>query len=506
MKKQIALTLWLVFAGVCGIYGQVLIGPGRENLHKAAALELKSETGREGLLMPRVALTSATIWAPVDGNAVNGMIVYNSNNTKQNGLNGKGLYTWTDGRWYIVSSPVPCIEAPQDPVLKINGSDKKDLFVPLLLYVDNPEAGTSYEWNLPAGLIGHSNSNVITVIGSGEGTYTVTVQASNECGKSNVISQKIIIEKEIMLPAPDQSGHTQIQGVTCYDTAQTDDTGGPCGSLASRRPAFPDSDASKRTRPYTFSIQDNTGMSNLRIGYIDDADGIIKSVSGSVPGTLTLNAYPISVVFADDINSIVKGKGVKSTATLYAVYTENGTEKCILLTITVQDCACCPLDYAKIVKNAAYQGADVVYYAPNVPILDQLKHFQQIPNSALCVWNENQGDSVPRYTNRWPDAQKFCTETMAVNYGDGWRLPNIAEMYYNLHRIFYDDGGNRTSSRQRASRFMSSTAQRFNRDNLMYTRIRWASPSVVEMDGSTLYRYSEIGGYLNYRCVKTIDY
>jgi hypothetical protein len=505
MKKQIVLTLWLILANICGIYGQVLIGPGHRNLHAGAALELKSDAGMAGLLMPRVVLTSATIWAPVDGNAVDGMTVYNSNDITQNGLNGKGLYTWTDGRWFLVSSPVLCTAAPEDPVLKINESDEIDLFVPFLLYADNPKAGVSYEWTLPAELIGQSSSNVITVIGSKEGTYTVTVQASDECGKSSIISKEINIKKIIKIPGVDQSGHTQIQGVTCYDTAQTDDTDGPCGSLSYRHPAFPDSDATKRTRPYIFSIQDNTDMSDLIVGYTNDADGIIKSVSGNVRGALTSNEYPVSVVFADNINSIVKGKGKKSTALLYAIYTEKGIEKCVLLTITVQDCVCCPIDYAYIIENAAYDGADIMYYDTGEP-KDHLKHFKLIPNSALCVWKENQGKAVPDYTNSWTDAQKFCTETMVANYGEGWRLPNIAEMYYNLHQIFYNDGGLKGSLNGGASRFMSSTAQRRNRDNLMYTRMRNnTSTAVVEVDGSTLYRYGK-GGYLNYRCVKTIGF
>jgi hypothetical protein len=504
MKKQIAFTLWLIFGSICGIHGQVLIGPGNEKPHAGAALELKPEANRAGLLMPRVALTSATVWTPVNGNAVNGMTVYNSNNITQNGLNGKGLYTWTDGRWYLVSSPEPCTSAPQNPVLKVNGQDKTDLFIPFLLYVDNPEAGVSYEWNLPTELIGHSNSNVITVIGSKEGTYTVTVQASNECGKSNVISQEINIEKEIILPEVDESGHTQIQGITCYDVAQTDDTGGSCGSLSSRRPAFSDNDISKRTKRYIFSMQDNTGISNLRVGYTDDAEGIIKSVSGNVPGTLTLNEHPITVVFADDINIIVKGKGKKSTAKLYAIYTDNGTDKCILLTITVQDCACCPLDYATIIENAVYEGADIVDYVPGQPTVAQLKYFQLIPNSALCVWKENQGKPVPANTNSWPEAQKFCTETMTANYGDGWRLPNIAEMYYNLHRTFYDDGGRLGSTNGKNSRYISSTAQKYYSDKLMYTRINESNSTIVIIDGSTLLR--SLNGYLNYRCVKTIGY
>jgi hypothetical protein len=503
MKKKRIAILCLILASVYGARGQVIVGPGNEKLNAGAVLELKSDGHRAGLLMPRVTLTSATVWAPVGGNAVNGMTVYNSNDITQNGLNGKGTYTWIDGRWFASLSPEPCTVAPQNPVLKVNGSNQIGLFTPLLLYVDNPEAGVSYEWKLPAGLIGHSNSNVITIIGSKEGTYTVTVQAYNDCGKSTVVSHGVTIEKELELPPIDQSGHTQIQGITCYDVAQTDYTGEACGGLSSRHPAFPDNDASKRTRLYTFSIQENTNVSNLKVGYTDDAGGIIKSVSGDSPGALTANEYPISVVFADNINAIAKGK--KLTAKLYAIYTENQLDKCALLTITVQDCACCPLDSAKIMLNAAYEGADIVYTG-SMEVEEQLKDFTQIPNSALCVWKKNQGKhlSSDRITNNWTDAQKLCTETMAVTYGDGWRLPNIAELYYNLHREFYSDGGRAGSTREYVSRYMSSTAQRSNSEKLMFTRILDRTPDAIQIDGSTVPR--SVGAYLNYRCVKTINY
>ncbi|MDR2122423.1 MAG: PKD domain-containing protein [Flavobacteriaceae bacterium] len=507
MKKQILIrklfTLGFIFSGIWGIYGQVLINSNNNAIHSGAVLELKSEAKRAGLLMPKVALTSATVWAPVNGNAVNGMTVHNSNNTTQNGLNGKGVYTWTDGRWYLVSSSPPCTSAPKNPILNINGTTNKvDPYTPFLLYVTNPEAGVSYKWTLPSGLIGHSNSNVISVVGVKPGKYTVSVQAYNECGNSNSISQMINVE--ITLPDIDESGNAQIQGVTCYDVAQTDDTGGSCGSLSSRYPAF--NTADKRIRKYLLSLQSINGISDLKVGYTDDANGIIKLVSGNVPGTLSINEHIINVVFADDINTIVKGKGKKATAKIYAIYKENGKEKCVLLTITVQDCSCCPLDYAKIVENAAYKGADIVNANDIAEPLKALNHFELIPNSALCVWKTNQGNAITdagNLANNWTDANKYCTQTMVANYGESWRLPNIAEMYHNLHKIFYNDGGAGSSSRNGRSRFISSSAQAGKKDYLMYTIMD--NTGALKIDNSTL---SRINGslYGNYRCVKTIDY
>ena len=63
-----------------------------------AVLDLRSND-KLGLLMPQVALTSATVWAPVTGAAVEGMTVFNTSTSTANGLDGKGIYTWMDSKW-----------------------------------------------------------------------------------------------------------------------------------------------------------------------------------------------------------------------------------------------------------------------------------------------------------------------------------------------------------------------------------------------------------------------
>ncbi|MDR1877791.1 MAG: PKD domain-containing protein, partial [Flavobacteriaceae bacterium] len=308
MRKRLIFTLAFVASGMWNMSAQVAFGLMSNSTppHAGAALELKPEGGKAGLLMPRLALNSATVWAPVGGTPINGMTVYNTNDTTQNGLTGKGAYVWTDGRWYPLS-PIPCTSIPAIPVLDANGLNGGEIttFTPFLLFVTNPEPGVEYEWTVPDGLVGNSKSNVITIVGIKDGTYTIKVKAKNECGVSRELIYSVTV---FTLPPRDGTGNVTIQGITCYDVAQTDDTGGPCGSLVNRKPAFPNSDPSKRTRMYTLSIQDNTGIYDLRVGRMDDDDGIIKSVkileSGSdkLLGKLNKDEYTIEVVFADNIN------------------------------------------------------------------------------------------------------------------------------------------------------------------------------------------------------------
>ncbi|MDR1939110.1 MAG: DUF1566 domain-containing protein, partial [Tannerellaceae bacterium] len=225
------------------------------------------------------------------------------------------------------------------------------------------------------------------------------------------------------------------------------------------------------------------------------------SVSGDVPGTLYADEYPITVVFADDINNIVINKG-KSTAKLCAVFREgtgsSAVDKYVSLTITVQDCSCCPLNVAKVVEDAAYEGADVMASVADVV------HFAQIPGAALCVWKVNQGKPVDGIIgNSWGDANIKCTQTMAAEgYGDGWRLPNIAEMYYKLHQVFFKDGGNISSTYGTASRFLSNTVREGDRDMVYFTRSRTGEDVII--DGSSAPKEKPFNA--NFRCVKTINY
>lgn len=206
MKKErcLLLTLLMVLFFVEG-YGQVTIGSGEEP-HPGAVLELKSNDKR-GLLMPWVALEYNTRFAPVDGDGdtANGMLVYNTNagtvdaSNTANGLNGKGVYVWIDGKWYALKDCTGGVDC--DPVedicpVKVNGQESGTLTVQkgdiLTISVTNRSTSTDpvyYMWELPAGLtpIMMSYDASIEVVANLNGAISgdmIKVVAMNSCGET----------------------------------------------------------------------------------------------------------------------------------------------------------------------------------------------------------------------------------------------------------------------------------------------------------------------------------
>ena len=97
-------------------------GIGTNNPHPQAALEISSPD--KGLLIPRIALQSSSTLAPLSGvpsSSHESMLVYNTNTSTQNGLDGKGYYYWSSengGAWTKISSG----EAAPDDVRLIGNS------------------------------------------------------------------------------------------------------------------------------------------------------------------------------------------------------------------------------------------------------------------------------------------------------------------------------------------------------------------------------------------------
>ncbi|MDR0428950.1 MAG: hypothetical protein LBH58_00535 [Tannerellaceae bacterium] len=487
--KQVFVALGLFFPGLCGIEGQVLIGPGNEKLHAGASLELKAAGGTGGVMMPQVSLTSAMVWAPIEGSPVEGMMVYNTNETRQSDLEGKGIYTWVEGRWELVSHAVPCASPPADPVIASSGYvDPLEPFTPFLVYVDNAAEGVSYEWDVSPGMTGQSLSDVITVIGTGKADYTVSVRARNACGVSNKVSETFRIAP-FSLPPKEISGNGIIQGIACYNVSQ--------GNYST----FPDYDPNKRIRKYMLSLQYNNGVTNLKYGKTNDADGIIKSVSRGTSDDVTSGQYPITVVFADDVNDIIK-RTKRSTAEIYVSYFYMD-DKYNSLTITLQENSCCPYGLGKIVNNGAYMGVDI-FDLYNVSF--KISHFKPIPNASLCVWPLDQGSQIVpggSESNFWLNAHSKCNMSMS-QYGGGWRLPNLGEMYYKLHSFFLNNGGQNTSSDGTFSRYFSSTVKNNELNNVIHTQVNMQNPA-KSVTISDIPINKQISAKANYRCVKTIS-
>jgi uncharacterized protein (TIGR02145 family) len=103
MKKIFFLMLTFLIMNAASMNAQVTIGSDQDP-HGGAVLDLSQTSGTTGFLLPRVALTDVTQWAPLGGTSANGtgMVVYNTNAIVTNG-NGAGIYVWSGNTYGWVS-------------------------------------------------------------------------------------------------------------------------------------------------------------------------------------------------------------------------------------------------------------------------------------------------------------------------------------------------------------------------------------------------------------------
>jgi hypothetical protein len=211
MKKH----LWYIIFCLIGVLPlsdlQAQVAIGRINgVDTGAALELVSNTaGKGGMLLPKVVLPDARVWAPVEGittDEIEGMVVYNTNNTTANNLKGIGAYVWIENRWipFVAKNcATPPTPASLAAITILTTSIKsKEAFV---ASIDPVPGATSYEWELTTlsgggTLIGNSNTNFISLIGITAGTYKIRVQAKNACGASALIEKDITVTNPVECP------------------------------------------------------------------------------------------------------------------------------------------------------------------------------------------------------------------------------------------------------------------------------------------------------------------
>jgi len=196
IKKLEKYRLWikLIHLQACLVlvtlpaFSQVTIGKDSPP-HTGAALELVSNN-KKGLLLPQVALISATSWKPVvSDQPVNGMMVFNTNDIKtpESGLAGIGAYVWTDGKWNILDNE-DCPLPPQLGTITLSISGSVDQRTKFTASVNAVAGATSYIWELADGLMGFSNTTQITITPVKDGTYpagSIKVKAVNNCGISD---------------------------------------------------------------------------------------------------------------------------------------------------------------------------------------------------------------------------------------------------------------------------------------------------------------------------------
>jgi uncharacterized protein (TIGR02145 family) len=156
-------------------------------------------------------------------------------------------------------------------------------------------------------------------------------------------------------PAAIPVGSGSIAGRTCFDVAQSNSST-ECGELTTRQSEGITAGGSRAdfgtttTRQQTYTFTPSGTVSNVRFVY-DEASAysgqIVQSISGGNTGNNITSALSCTVVYKSDLNTKASGKSRSQAMTvdIYAVYndgpTNNGTDKSVKLTASIQDCSCC---------------------------------------------------------------------------------------------------------------------------------------------------------------------
>ena len=168
MRKVLFLMFLLLLMGLgaAGVKAQVRIG-GNTQPNPAAVLDLNAgdaTTGNQGLVLPRVALTSNTMVLPGVPQNLTGMMVYNTITTGGVGVGTIGVYVWTGAQWNKAN--LPSVQASDsDFVLRFNGVN----WVPARIFRMTPQTLTGslstsvpITWNKIADFTIHPTSDLVS--------------------------------------------------------------------------------------------------------------------------------------------------------------------------------------------------------------------------------------------------------------------------------------------------------------------------------------------------------
>ncbi|WGK65433.1 tail fiber domain-containing protein [Croceiramulus getboli] len=75
------------------------VGIGTTNPSSSSILDVFSESGNKGMLIPRVNITNLNSQDPIKGNIEESLLVYNTNTTT-----GKGFYYWNNNQWNALAA------------------------------------------------------------------------------------------------------------------------------------------------------------------------------------------------------------------------------------------------------------------------------------------------------------------------------------------------------------------------------------------------------------------
>jgi uncharacterized protein (TIGR02145 family) len=268
--------------------------------------------------------------------------------------------------------------------------------------------------------------------GSGNVTYTITGTPSSSGTASFPITlggQSCSFTVTVGSALPKGSG--SLSGRTCFDVVMTND-GGDCGTLSSRGSQKADfSQTLTNTQTYTFTPLGT--VSNVRFSFVNTNGQVINTINGGNSGNNITGAVTASVAYNTNLNSLASGTTnlTALTANIIVIYNDSsnntGVDKQILLTVNIQDCACCGAFVAPGVwKNFMCQnlGADtgVNYFTPSssihgdkyqwgraTPALTQAQ--DQANSGAIAGWN-----TVSAPDGSWSDTSKTANDPCPAGY------------------------------------------------------------------------------------------
>jgi hypothetical protein len=179
MKRKLNILFALLVAGIYCAQAQVIIGADRVP-HVGAMLELESN-GNHGLLLPKVILANYAGWELTSNplvDKVEGMLVFNPTGIFTDGLNGKGIYIWLNDKWRLAQG---VFNMPLTLGAIMVSGPANNIYTASVAAIPG---ALSYEWLIPAGVLGFSNTNEIQLVkaATGTATYTIGVRAVNSSG------------------------------------------------------------------------------------------------------------------------------------------------------------------------------------------------------------------------------------------------------------------------------------------------------------------------------------
>ena len=178
MKKvfKLILPLFVVAVSVVELNAQGTIG-SEEDPPEGVVLYLKSN-GKQGMVFPQANLSAAGTWG-LDGNAIEGMAVYNISDN----LEGPGMYIWVSNGWSKMgASAKPCVQVLLETAMETQIFDNPDQT--LTVQVVAGSAPYHIEWT-------QGGAPVRTILNTSNGLATLqtTEYGTYECNVMNACTQ-----------------------------------------------------------------------------------------------------------------------------------------------------------------------------------------------------------------------------------------------------------------------------------------------------------------------------